>query len=159
MESQFFAIASSPAEPFFLDMGAHQLLILFKSFVIDAARLFSRPSSAQENTADQSPPNPPAPVVGNNLPHERNSGVVPQLIPSSCTSFEGEELKVIGSTPIGAGGYADIWEATHGGRAVVLKSYRLYETDDIGHTARVRDECLISHRVAHICDRGTIGKP
>ena len=131
-------------------MGTRQVLIRFKSFVIDTLRLFSRCSSTQENTADQSLSNSPVPVIGNNFLHERNSEVARQPIPSSCTSFEGEDLKVIGNTPIGAGGYADIWEATLGGRAVVLKSYRPYETDNIGHTSRVREERSISHRVAHV---------
>lgn len=155
----FLPLQSSPTRLLFLDMGTRRVLILFKSFVINTIRLFSWHPATRENATYQSSPNPPVPVTGNDdSPHERNSEVIRQLTPSKFTSFGGEEPKVIGNTPIGAGGYANIWEATLGGRAVVLKSYRFYEVGDIGHASQVRDEYLISHRVTHILYRDTSGK-
>ena len=51
-----------------------------------------------------------------------------------------------------AGGRADIWNATYGGRKVVLKSYRCYMTSDVVQIAAVRcshnlyGTLLTSHR-------------
>ena len=56
----------------------------------------------------------------------------------SCRCFRPEEVTLIGERPIDAGGFADIYEATHGGCRVVLKSYRCYALFDIAQVAAVR---------------------
>ena len=59
-------------------------------------------------------------------------------LPSSCRWFEPEDIKLICGGPIAAGGFADIWEATHNGRKVILKSYRCYISFDVARVATVR---------------------
>ena len=56
----------------------------------------------------------------------------------SCRCFRPEEVTLIGERPIDAGGFADIYEATHGGCRVVLKSYRCYALFDVAQVAAVR---------------------
>jgi len=63
-------------------------------------------------------------------------------MPSTCRWLGPEEVKLVGDRQIAAGGFANIWEATHDGRVVVLKSYRYSMTDDIARIVAVR------------CDRG-----
>ena len=58
-------------------------------------------------------------------------------MPSTCRWLSSEDIKPIGRFPIAAGGFADVWEATHNGRKVILKSYRCYATFDIAQIAKV----------------------
>ncbi|KAF9644623.1 kinase-like protein [Thelephora ganbajun] len=65
--------------------------------------------------------------------------------------FSPEDVKLVGGKPIAAGGFTDIWEATHDGRRVVLKSYRYYVTSDVAQVAaRFRNEAntcsFLNHR-------------
>jgi hypothetical protein len=139
-----------------LDMRKSQALALVKSFVVNTARLFSSCSSQSENTAYLLSPNvPQSSVTDDNLPDEYYSEVVRRMLPPNCTSFQGDEVRVVGSTPIQAGGYTDVWEATLNGRNVVLESYRPYETGDIEHTSRVR--MMVSPRTVWLtfCSRDT----
>lgn len=59
------------------------------------------------------------------------------LMPSSCCFIDSEDVKLIGSCPVAAGGFADIWEATHDNRKVSLKSYRCYTSSDSAHIFEV----------------------
>jgi len=49
-----------------------------------------------------------------------------------------EHVTLVGEHPIAAGGSSNIWEATHGGRKVVLKSYRYCASSDIAQVIAVR---------------------
>jgi len=55
-----------------------------------------------------------------------------------CRWLDSGEIKLIGEHPIAAGGFANIWEAVHGGRKVVLKSYRCYMTSNVTQVVAVR---------------------
>jgi len=59
-------------------------------------------------------------------------------IPSTCRWVDPEDIKLVGEHPIGAGGFANIWEVTHNGRKAVLKSYRCYILSDIAQAVAVR---------------------
>ena len=49
-----------------------------------------------------------------------------------------EDIELIDDRPVAAGGFADIWKATHGGRRVMLKSYRCYrESFDVARVVAV----------------------
>ena len=63
-------------------------------------------------------------------------------LPSPCCSLGSEDVKLVGEGPIAAGGFADIWEATYGGRKVILKSYRCYRSFDATQVATVRHNPL-----------------
>ena len=70
-------------------------------------------------------------------------------LPSAYHSLGPEDLKLVGKHPMAAGGSADIWEGTHEGRKVVLKSYRCYRVSfDVAQVIAVRyDYCSV--RRAH----------
>jgi len=128
-------------------MRGLQVLPLSKSLVVriaDAVRRFSCCSSQSKNTAYLSPSNPPpVPLIDKNLPYERYSETVRQLrplFPSTCTLLKPGEVKVIGDTPIGAEGFADIWDGTLNGHRVIQVAYRCYETGEVEHIFRVRNE-------------------
>ena len=59
------------------------------------------------------------------------------FMPSACRFLSSGDVKPIGSHPMAAGGFTDIWEATHGGRKVVLKSYRCYVAFDLVQVVEV----------------------
>ena len=59
-------------------------------------------------------------------------------MPSACRWLSPEDVKLNGEYQIAAGGFADIWEATHGGRKVILKSYRYSMTSDVTQIVAVR---------------------
>jgi hypothetical protein len=61
-----------------------------------------------------------------------------------------EMVKIVGDTPIGAGGHANILEATLDGRDVILKSYRLYEIGGIERTFLVRNQRSFSYCTTYI---------
>ena len=67
--------------------------------------------------------------------------VLQPFMPHTCRWLSPEDVKLIGDHPIAAGGFADIWEAVHDGRKVVLKSRRCYVLFDIAQAARVRCNC------------------
>ena len=116
----------------------------FLAYILNAVRLFSFHPSQSENMAYLSPSNsPPVPVIDNDLPYDRYSEAVRQLcllLLPTCPSFEPGEVRVVGDTPIAAGGFADIWRATCDATSIVQKSYRCYETGDVGSISQVRIE-------------------
>lgn len=137
-------------------MRRSQALSLVRSIFINAARLFSSFSSQSEDTSYLSSPNVSrVSVIDNSLPYGYYSEAVRRSLPANCASFQGDEVIIVGNTPIQAGGYADIWEATLDGHNVILKSYRSYETGDIESTSRVR--MIVSSCTAPftICSRDT----
>lgn len=64
--------------------------------------------------------------------------VLRQIMPSTCRWLSPEGVRLIGSFSVAAGGTADIWEATHDGRKIVLKSYRYYMKFDLTKAVEVR---------------------
>jgi hypothetical protein len=52
------------------------------------------------------------------------------MLPSYCTIFGRDDLELVGSSPVEAGGFADLWQANLGDRRVVLKSYRRHANID-----------------------------
>lgn len=48
-----------------------------------------------------------------------------------------EDLKIVGSYPIDAGGFADVWVGEMGDRKVAVKSYRCYASADYMPTYNV----------------------
>ena len=71
-------------------------------------------------------------------------GLMPSL-PSTCHLLSPPDIKLVSEHPIAAGGFANIWEGTHGGRKVVLKSYRCYVSFDAAQVVAVRCNplCLV----------------
>ena len=59
-------------------------------------------------------------------------------LPSTCRWLDPEDVDLIGEHPAGAGGSADIHEAIHGGRRVVVKSYRCCMSFDAIQIVAVR---------------------
>jgi len=74
-------------------------------------------------------------------PSPKSHGQAAQGIRSSLPSTRRwlgpEDINLVGEHPIAAGGFADIYEATHNGCKVVLKSYRCYESFDIARVIAV----------------------
>ena len=70
------------------------------------------------------------------------------FMPSTCRSIDPEEVKPIGSRPVAAGGFAEIWEATHDGRKVALKAYRCYMTFGVARVIEVHCDHRL-RRVVH----------
>ena len=131
-------------------MKGPQFLPLFTPLTAKVFHLFSRCFSQPENRVPPLLPNPKPLASLDNLSNEHLMEAGRRLLPPNSTLFAGDELNVLGSGPIGVGGYADIWEAALGDRSVILKSYRLYETGDIKHTSRVRDARFLSSGITHI---------
>ncbi|KAF9649159.1 hypothetical protein BDM02DRAFT_3186563 [Thelephora ganbajun] len=68
----------------------------------------------------------------------------------TCRWLSPEDVKFIGGKPIAAGGFTDIWEATHDSRRVVLKSYRYYVTFDLAQViARFHNEANVCGFLTH----------
>lgn len=67
-------------------------------------------------------------------------------LPPTCRWLGPEDVDLVGKRPIAAGGFADIYEATHDGRKVVLKSQRCYVAFDVVQTAAVRR----NHRLCRV---------
>ena len=59
------------------------------------------------------------------------------IVGSPYPCLNSEDVKLIDSHPVSAGGYADVWKAMYDGRVVALKSYRCYEMFDAVHTIKV----------------------
>ena len=59
-------------------------------------------------------------------------------MPSTYRWLDPEDIKLVGKHPIGAGGFANIWEVIHNGRKAVLKSYRYYVSYDVAQVVTVR---------------------
>ncbi|KAF9645215.1 kinase-like protein [Thelephora ganbajun] len=67
-----------------------------------------------------------------------------------CRWLSPGDVKLLDGKPMAAGGSADIWEATHDGRRVVVKSYRYYTTFDPTQTiVRFQNEVDICSFLSH----------
>ena len=64
-------------------------------------------------------------------------------LPYACHWLGPEDIEIVGERPMGAGGFADIWEGTHNGRKIVLKSYRCYISFDAAQVVAVRCNHLL----------------
>ena len=53
------------------------------------------------------------------------------IIPPTFPRLEPADIRIVGEHPVGAGGFANIWDALHDGRKVILKSYRRYLMFDV----------------------------
>jgi len=95
--------------------------------------------SASPQFEVESPPTPD--LDDRNAPFPQRHGQAAQnlrsSLPSTCRWLGPEDINLVGEHPIAAGGFADIYEATHNGCKVVLKSYRCYESFDIASVVAV----------------------
>lgn len=58
-------------------------------------------------------------------------------LPPNCRRLGQEDLKIVGTRPIDAGGFADVWVGEMDGRAVAVKSYRCYASANCTPTYKV----------------------
>jgi len=58
-------------------------------------------------------------------------------LPPSCPWFGPEDLRVIGTRPVDAGGFADLWVGEMDDRKVAVKSYRCYSSASCTPTYKV----------------------
>ena len=74
------------------------------------------------------------PVNEDSLSERRSTGGVlqdPPRLPPNCGSLNSEDITTPDNHPRRAGSFADTWDGYLGGTVrVVIKSYRLYSTDD-----------------------------
>ena len=102
--------------------------------LVRAAVWVRRRSTPEHTTRPSSPP--PSPPCLNNPPspdgyllHTDHSDLVlgsrPPL-PPICNRLEEGDVQMVGSWPIRAGGFADLWRGSLEGRQVAIKSYRCY---------------------------------
>lgn len=54
-----------------------------------------------------------------------------QFLPKGCEHLGPEDLKIIGSFPVDAGGFADVWLGERNGIAVAIKHYRHNASSDL----------------------------
>ena len=127
-------------------MRGPQITALAKTSVAhisNAICLFSRGSPQLQNGVYLSPfDSPPVPAIAKDLQYDRYSEAVRRLrplFPPTSTFLDPDDVKVVGHTPIDAGGSADIWEGTIDGRSVSQKSYRCYESCDVERIFQVRN--------------------
>jgi len=59
-------------------------------------------------------------------------------LPCTCIWLDPEDVDLIGEHPAGAGGSANVYEGTHGGRRVVLKCHRRCISSDVTRVVAVR---------------------
>ena len=67
-------------------------------------------------------------------------------LPTNCQRLGQHDLKVVGTHPIDAGGFADVWPGEMGGRKVAVKSYRCYLSTDSAST-----HIEVSHTSPDVC--------
>lgn len=65
------------------------------------------------------------------------AGLSRPFLPPGYRWFEEGDLKVIGTRPIDAGGFANVWVGETGGRKVAIKSYRCYASAEYMPTYKV----------------------
>ena len=83
----------------------------------------------------------PTPDSNNTSLSQHYAWVVQDLrtsVLSACRWLSPEDVDLVSEHPIAAGGFANIHEAKYGGRKVVLKSYRCYESFDVARVVAVR---------------------
>jgi len=81
------------------------------------------------------------PTLSGVSPSRHYAQVAQDLRPSMPSPYRWlypEDIKLVGEHPIGAGGFANIWEVTYNGRKAVLKSYRCYVSSDVAQVVAVR---------------------
>ena len=59
-------------------------------------------------------------------------------MPFTCRWLDQEDVRLVGEHSTSAGLFANIWEATHDGRKVLLKSYRFCSSLDVAQVVAVR---------------------
>lgn len=81
----------------------------------------------------------------NDISHSQYYAQVAQgvlsTLSSTCRWLDPGDVEIFGEHPVAAGGFANIWEGTHDGRKVALKSYRCYESFDAADVVAVRCDC------------------
>lgn len=81
------------------------------------------------------------------------------FLPDGCELFGQEDLKMIGSGPVDAGSFADIWIGERNGTRVIIKSYRLYASSSHLPIYSVSCECCLDvSRLLGVAGRGCIRK-
>ena len=101
-----------------------------------AAQPLPRPPPLPQLKARDSP----APDMGDVYPSQRYARLAQERISSLPPPYrwlDPEDVKLIGEHPVAAGGFANVYEATHDGRKVMLKSYRPYMSFDIARVVAV----------------------
>ena len=83
-------------------------------------------------------PTPDMDVISLSQHHAQIARVLRSFMPSTCRFLSSGDVKLVSVHPVAAGGFADIWEATHDGRKVALKSYRCYMIFDVAQIVEVR---------------------
>ena len=85
--------------------------------------------------------NPPPPILDldDTTLRQRYAQIAQELFPSlpRYPPLHLSNIKFTNEHPLAAGGSADIWPATYGGRKVVLKSRRCYVLCDVTEVAEV----------------------
>lgn len=93
--------------------------------------------------------------LGIDLSSINNPGTLPEYLveavqrwkpslPIRCALFGQGEMKIVGSFPINAGGFADLWIGEmNDGTVVAIKSYRCYSSSS----------CVPIYLVSHWCNR------
>lgn len=82
------------------------------------------------------------------------------LLPSGCELLGQEDLKITGSCPIDAGGFADVWVGEmNDGTKVAIKSYRYYSSSSCLPVYLVSDQRYRKEfRPLDVIDRGCTRK-
>lgn len=84
---------------------------------------------------------PPTPQLNGTFLSQRYAHLAQNLrssLPSTCRWLGPGDVELVSGHPIAAGGSANIYEATHDGRKVVLKSYHYCVTSDVAQAVAVR---------------------
>lgn len=58
------------------------------------------------------------------------AGQLLQFLPPDFQLLGQEDLDIVGTRPIAAGAFADVWVGQMGGKKVAVKSYRRYDSVD-----------------------------
>ena len=119
------------------------------------------------DTPDPSQSLPPgidlSPMNNTSTPPEHLVDAVHNLkpfLPSGCELLGQGDLKIAGSRPIGAGGFADVWVGEmNDGMTVAIKSHRYYSSSSCLHVYSVRTGHYRKvFRSPDVTDRGCTGK-
>ena len=74
-------------------------------------------------------------------------GLLWSFLPPGCRRLGQQDLNIVGTYPIDAGGFADVWAGEMGDQRVAIKSYRHCESTGCALV------CMVSHRSSIIPDR------
>lgn len=118
--------------------GARHDWFSIPSCTIDA--LDQSPSLPQE--IDLSPMNSPDTPPEHLVDAVRN---LEPLLPTECELFGQGDLKIVGSHPINAGGFADVWVGERDdGTMVAIKSHRYYSSLSCLPVYMVNANCIVT---------------